>query len=527
MESIARASLIIIILLTGCAPQSAATPLPAPILTHTPFPSTTPEPTQTAIPTPVPVIRVDTLGLSLCPRIVHANVSDTGVLQIIYADSDNLLGRWSEDTQQAVPIPLPSGAFTASLLIDERGIIYRHDFGESFNELLVENPNERYLSHTEKSELWVVDPDGQNERKLATISFDEIKRRHPRAEYATLDYGWIPHADKIYFSVEINGPRLGSLPPTYDTFALVDIHSGKPIPLVKSGKASNVAIAPDGSQAAVLIADTLRLINIENGDLQYTIASRIRNDLNGIAFRNLAYSPDSNHVIGFSDEGIVSVNTKDGESQSIPLEYTILRGSVPATPKFTWLNNSTIAVPVTNLPEGVREIIEPGDYPRGPDVNFTVWRVNLLDAIAEPVQTFKGFGPSARFSPDGALIVFDGRGQYGASQNGKFVALQKTGNMLAGPPPDLVLADLNTGKILAVMNLTVFLGWSPNSRSYIYSQPVDLKLGLFPVLLYLGRAGKDPLLVRRVEQPLDYRWVDEERFVIKDGCEILDVKFSP
>jgi hypothetical protein len=458
---------------------------------------------------------------------VEANVSDKGALQIIYTDSDNRLGRWREDTQQATPIPLPSGAFTASLLIDERGIVYRHDFGDAISELLVDNPNDRYLSHTEESELWVVDASGQNERKLATVAFDKIKSRHPHTEYAVLAYGWIPYADKIYYSVEINGPRLGSLPPTYDTFALVDIHSGKSISLVESGEASNVAIAPDGSQAAVLTGDTLRLINIENGDLQFTIASRIRNDLNGISFRNLAYSPDSNHVIGFSDAGIASINTKNGESKSIPLEYTILRGSVPASPKFTWVNNTTIAVPVTNLPEGVREIIEPSDYPRGADVNFTIWRVNLLDAIAKPVQTFKGSGPSALFSPDGALIVFDGRGQYGGAPNGKFVALQRTRNMLAGPPPNLVLADLKTGKILAVMNLTIFLGWSSNSRFYMYSQPVDLDHGLFPVRLYLGQVGKDPILVRQVEQPLDYRWVDEERFVMKDGCQILAAKVVP
>lgn len=513
--------------LVACAPQSAATASPERAATNTPPPTATIEPTPTAIPTPIPVIGVDTLALGVCPKIVDANVTDKGMLQIIYTDGDNRLERWREDSQRAIPIPLPSGALTASLLIDERGIVYRHDFGDSLNELLIDNPNDRYLSHAEKSELWMVDAEGQNERRLATVSFDEIKHRHPRAEYATLEYRWIPHADKIYYSIEINGPMLGSLRPTYDTFALVDIHSGKSISLVQPGEASNVAIAPDGSQAAVLTGDTLRLINIENGDLQFTIASPIRNDLSGIGFRNLAYSPNSNYVIGFSDEGIASVNTKNGESQSIPLEYTILRGSAPASPKFTWINNTTIVVPVTNLSEGVREIIKPSDYPRGAAVNFTVWRVNLLDAIAEPVSTFKGSGPSALFSPDGALIVFDGRGQYGASQNGKFVRLQQSRNMLAGPPPNLVLANLNTGKILTVMNVTNFLGWSSNSELYIYSQPVDLDHGLFPILLYLGQVGKDPILVRQVEQPLGYRWVDEDRFVIKDGCQILDVKVLP
>ena len=300
--------LILIILVTACTPQSTATPPPTPVvtntpaITNTPLATTTPEPTQTLEPTRAPP-KITRIPVEACSRLLDASISNTGVLEIIYTqrgpqffelpdgfsgfapgDDNTQLWSWNEETGKTAALLIPSDAVGPRISADRRWIVFRRnisrqDFGEKH------------------SELWVIDINGQNERKLATFSFDEVKTRNPdlQVEFAGVGYGWAPNTDQVYYDVAIYGADISVRPRTYDAFVLVDIYSGKTIPLVQPGKAANIIFAPDGSQAAVLTDGKLSLVNTKDGSVQFTLPTPLRNSLGLVSTKSLAYSPDGKY----------------------------------------------------------------------------------------------------------------------------------------------------------------------------------------------------------------------------------------
>ena len=271
--------------------------------------------------------------------------------------------------------------------------------------------------------------------------------------------------------------------------------------LAQQGKAQNIAFAPDGSQAAILTTgelphvDTanfgnqpallldggeLRLVNTNDGSVEFILPIQIKDNF-------LEYSPDGKYVIGLAYDSIVRVNVKDGTWEKITLNYTTEYGTLP---KFTWVDNSTILVPITNPPN--------------PDANFTIWRVSLTDVSAQPVQTFFGDISSVIFSPDGNYLSF---------------------RKPIGQPLIFSLANLNTGNILATLEANDFVFWSPNSDYYVYGQRVKPESGndFYKIQVYAGQIGKEPVLLGSILQLAYYGrwlWVDAERFVLDADCGI-------
>src|SRR6185436_2423650 len=99
MKNQNRFLLIFMMLLTACAPQSVATPLPIPAAANTSLATATPKLTQTLEPTSTPVITntpiasttpgpthtpVAGFPLDSCPNLKETKVSNTGVLEITY-----------------------------------------------------------------------------------------------------------------------------------------------------------------------------------------------------------------------------------------------------------------------------------------------------------------------------------------------------------------------------------------------------------------------------------------------------------
>ena len=311
--------LIFIILVTACASPSLETPTPRPVFTGTPLPIITPQPTQTLEPTSTPVPVAD-ISLDSCTGIVEAKISSAGILEVVYAGGMpplNVISKfgfaeytglwlWSDATQTAVPFALPSDALNPKLSADRHWIVFRRDLGER------------------QSELWVIDTQGQNERNLVTVSFDEIQARYPNLAGSLelgLNYDWVPNTDKIFYSITPGG---GVDIHIYDTFALLDVDSGQVISLAKPGEeVSKVVIAPDGSQAAVLTKSELRLVNTKDGKVQFTLPMSLSSYGVG-GSSSPAYSPDGKYIIDFTDDGIVRMNAEDGQWQVIPLKYTVI-----------------------------------------------------------------------------------------------------------------------------------------------------------------------------------------------------------
>jgi len=481
--------------------------------------------------------------LDSCPNLKEANVSKAGVLEVTYDYRSRKLSGgdgpsdlptpppwldiqysnlrldtqfwiWSEDTQATVSITVPANAKGPEISTDHHWILFRRDFGEI--------RSAGYFIGIIKSELWVMDIHGQNEKKLATVSINEVKARNPTIQYASLAYGWVPHTDKIYYKVELAGEG-GD---TTDAFMLVDIHSGAAIPLAQPGKAPYIVFAPDGLQAAILTPDEtpqmdagnygsqpaalinggeLQLVNTNDGSVQFTLPIQIKDSF-------LEYSPDGKYVVGLSDEGIVRMNTRDGTWQKIPLKYATASGELP---DLKWVDDTTVFVPITNLPN--------------PDANFTIWRVTLNDASAQPVQTFSGDTNSVKFSPDGNYLTFHKPEKQAKAPNGQYATfLNPSPKLGGGQPPNLSLADLKTGNILATLEASSLISWSPNSNYYVYGQYEQVNQPYIEHF-YLGQIGAEPIpLVSTKDYPPfhDANWVDAERFVLDAECAIRLFSFG-
>ena len=545
-------SLVIVMLFAACSPQVSITPTQAltPVSTNA-IATTAPtlQPISTLEPTPIPK-QVTHIATESCAQLMDAAITNTGALEIVYSYKKNLsyekpegfagstrsnniqLWTWSEDhPQAALAYPLPSEALDPQLSADRHWIIFQRNHGKM------------------SRELWVIDATGQNERKLATLSFDEVKARNPNIQSASLDYGWIPHTDKMFYAIKVIRENLSGNLPTYDTFALTDIHSGTTIQLVESGTIDNVVISPDGLQAAIITANKpaqidpanlgsqpaallnggeLRLINTTDGSLQSILPLQVIDDF-------LGYSPDGKYVFGLSFDSLIRVDTKDGTWQSIALNYTLVSASAP---QFVWAGNATMLVPVTDLPAGVHNIAY-DELLRSTDPSFTVWRVNLTDLTAQPVQTFKGYAPSAEFSSGGNYLTFVQKYSPGlglAPNTEKFAAFHPRVKLGGGglPTPTIyTLGELNTGDILTTIDADKFFSWSPYLDLYVYSQFGNSIDGIRPFGIFLGQVEKEPLFIKLEigdvfwrPRPISVKWVDAKRFVMNVGCEMSLVSLA-
>ena len=224
--------LILLSLVAACSPQSIASQASTPTLTEEILPTATSHPTRklqtTQTPTPVltntPILMPAVMPSS-CPRLMEARISTTGFVTAIYdyvkidgpiggdAESDGIstpppqfhyqyrvdqysprpLWSWNEQTRAMTPFPLLKDANRLDISDDQQWIVYRRDLGIS------------------RSEFWVVDSNGQNEKRLAEVSLAGVRSRHPNLQNATLEYGWVPGTDKLFYDVTLPSEENGNL----------------------------------------------------------------------------------------------------------------------------------------------------------------------------------------------------------------------------------------------------------------------------------------------------------------------------
>jgi len=513
--------LIFIVLLAACAPQSVATPSPVPVVTNKPLVTTTPtpEPTQIIESTPISIPMSEIL-LDSCRQIVEAKISSAGILEIVFEGNNNSLSNsvvsefwfsdsgqrissaiWSEDTQKAIPFPLPPGVFYAKISSDHRWLLFRHDATET------------------QSEFWVIGMDGKDAKKLGSVRLDEtIKAKYPD-RYFSLAYGWVPNTDKFFYEVDVFYAEEYS-PLIVDKFVLVDVNSGKTIPVTIPSDIQTFSFAPDGSQMAILTESGLRVLNTQDGRTLFTIQASLNEP---------TYSPDGKYILDFIDGGILLIDAQAGQQQIIPLKYTIIstRTEGPSfgpLPDFKWISNSTFIFSSLNLDERFFFPIFKSD----PNWTFTVWQVDLAGRTTHPIQTFNGTPYQASFSPDM-----------------KYLAFLKYEGTLPSQTKELILADLATGEILETIAGGVFEIWFPDSNQYLYTtntinpspdpspdppptlQPGKGDPGAIDIIIkhYLGQIGKEPVLANSSLFDLGrygWWWVDKNRLVA--DCKIITLR---
>jgi Tol biopolymer transport system component len=496
--------LIFIIVLTACAPQATATSSPTIAFTNPPLATASSEPTQTPKPTAAPITVTETL-LDSCREIVEAKISSAGILEVLFeseagSSSNSIVSEfgyshvgqpagstiWSEDSQRAIRFPIPPDAFEAKISSDHRWLLFRRDTTET------------------QSEFWVVGMDGKAGGKLATVRLDEkIKAKYPDRLFS-LDYGWIPNTDKFFYKVDVAYAEEFS-PLTIDKFVMVDINSGKAIPVTIPSDTQTFDFAPDGSQMALLMESELRVLSTQDGRTLFTIQAPLNEP---------TYSPDGTYLVDFIEGGVLRINARDGQQQIIPLKYTIMstRTEGPSygpLPDFLWIDTSTLLL--TSLNSDERYVFPV--FKHEPGWTFTVWQIDLTTGTTHSIQTFNGDPSSARISPDQKRLAF-----------------LKHEGMADSKTRNLFLADLATGETLEVIEGGVFEAWFPDSNKYLYATGVpypppgkgDPGAGEVEIKYYLGQIGEEPTFVNWKASDLEWTswwWVDENRLVM--NCKII------
>jgi len=505
MKTTTRALLIFMTLLTACGPQNVATLPPKLAATNALISTAVPKAFQTPKPTPLP-IDVTEISLDSCRQIVEAKISSAGILEILFQDDDRSTvsiisefwfsnGRqqtssvlWSEDTQKAVPFPLPPDALEPKLSTDHRWILFRRDTGKT------------------QSEFWVIGVDGKAEKKFGAVMLtEEMKTSYPDG-YFSLDYGWIPNTDKFFYEVDVFIGTDEYTPAINNKFVLVDVNSGKAISLTFPSDMQTFNFAPDGSQMAILTESGLRVLNTQDGQTLFTIQASLNEP---------TYSPDGKYIVDFIDDGILRIKAQDGGQQIIPLKYTIMSSrtegpSYGPLPDFLWVDNSTLLL--TSLNSEKRYVFPVLQHQ--PGWTFTVWQIDLAQGITHSIQTFSGDPSSAKISPDQKRLAF----------------LKHEGGAQA-KTRDLYVANLATGEILEIIQGGVFEAWFPDSNKYLYAIGIpypspgkgDPGTTKANIQYYLGQVGSgEPALMNWNVSELEWAshwWVDQNRLVM--NCQIV------
>ena len=200
-------------------------------------------------------------GGSASPETVEPETSEpeaatpeAGELLVVYTKDGNLWRWQAGETQQ---LTSTGDAYNPNLSPDGRTVAFLRPAGNF---------------HTE---LWAIDLDGSNERRLVSISdLDTIGGgvRDPSAVAINpYHYDWVPGGRSLAFNTQqvFNGPGLSLL----DDLNLVDVDSGQITNLFLAGWGGEFAYSPDGSQVAISKPDSIILANADGSDyrpvLQY------------------------------------------------------------------------------------------------------------------------------------------------------------------------------------------------------------------------------------------------------------------
>ncbi|MBK8904872.1 MAG: hypothetical protein IPM53_27075 [Anaerolineaceae bacterium] len=291
----------------------------------------------------------------------------------------------------------------------------------------------------ETAELWVVSADGQNERRLATVSLaDYLAQAEEFVVDVQLRYSWLPQSHKLAYALSPTLDALGSLPNEATT--VVDADSGSTYLLYAGDEVWSTQYSRDGRLAAAVVEDGLRLIDASTGQVLHDLALAG----SGSSDQTFVFSPDGRFLAAFATGGVAIIDTNSGSQTLIPLEYvTIGVGHGSVWPTIQW------------LPDGrsfLTLISNTADVWGNADATFTVWQVDAVGQVAVSLQTYTGFPLSARFSGSGRYLAF------------YKIALSQSNAR------ELYLADLESGETMLYDQgqAVDFINWHPNGVQFVY-----------------------------------------------------------
>ena len=486
--------LVFTTLLAACAPPAMATPS----MTATAKPlAPTVLPISTRPPAPVS-LPISEISLEHCTRILQTHLSDSGVLNVLYAndtnkvttfskfgytDSHTGLTRWSTDTQQAIPYALPENVLGPLLSPSGEWVVFRHDSGENL------------------SEIRVTDVNGQNKSTLATLDHSEIESHYPSGTtLQALTYEWIPNTNRVVFTVEVFLDDSEYAQSIYDQVTVVDAVSENTFFLEDPAEIQFYKFSPDGRQMALQTEQELHVIDTGDGKTLFKNSS-LPNDF--------FFSPDARYILEFIKDGIQRTDTTDGSQQLIPLDYTVMHTRVEGfalspLPEFQWIDDMHILLSSLNSEQQYLFAFNQAD----PKWTFTIFQIDIANGTTETIQTFDGYPFGSVFSPNHQRLAF----------------WKYEGN-LPDQRRNLYIADVFSGEILEFIEIGDFRGWFPDSERYLYAPrnifPLTGKGDPGPteveIKYYLGQIGKESVQINWDSGALAglryAQWVDANRLL--------------
>jgi hypothetical protein len=220
--------------------------------TPTPGPSHTPKPTSTPYPTP-----------AWCP-VESVTPIVSGKLRVVFANQGNL---WIwEEGKSSVQLA-QSGKISEVIISDDGQVI-----------VFIRELDENHV------ELWAINPDGSNERRL--VSVDELTRLDGSTDALGVLFAhlqWEPGTHNLIFDTYPVYNALWVYEP--QVYWLVDVDTGKVSPAPYSG--GYITYSPDGTQVAIFDMVGLSLVNIDGSNLREDILEPYQ----GIGYGEQYYDP--------------------------------------------------------------------------------------------------------------------------------------------------------------------------------------------------------------------------------------------
>lgn len=282
-----------------------------------------------------------------------------GALRVVYTKDGNL---WRWQAGETLQLTTTGDAYNPVLSPDGATVAFLRPAGGF---------------HTE---LWVIDLDGANERRLVSITdLDTIGGgvRDPSAVAINpYHYAWVPGTHSLAFNTQqvFNGPGLSLL----DDLNLVDVGSGAITNLFLAGWGGEFSYSPDGSQVAISKPDQIILANADGSN--YRTVLRYEQVLTYSEYRYYAiplWSPKGDFL---------RVAIPPVESLAQPAQPTVL-WKIPASGGEPVQEGSVLAVPFFDQP-----------LRYSPDLE----RLAFLREIGDPSQNRREL----------LLTTYDGKGEW-------------------------------------------------------------------------------------------------------------------
>jgi hypothetical protein len=354
---------------------------------------------------------------SSCPDNLLADTpplpAPAGLLRVLFPNGD--LWLWREETGTAEPLTSGGNMAAYQLRPDNRAVVFlqagdlwlwREESGPA-TRLTESSDLDHFLlssdgaliafSRTlagEQYELWAINSDGSQARRLATASAAETRARYPDAYASYLDnnvdvlfnYRWLGDSHILTYGFAPIVDLIGGLPPL--PHLLVDAATGLALPVSPAVTYSSYHVSPNGAQIVALTSGSaeLHLMNVADGQVQLALPLP--------EMMVWTFSPGGRYLIASAEDGAVMVDTADLSQRRLPVPYRNFpypygKGAVTVAPVDFWLDETTWHTAI----------------PAGDGATFTLWQVNLAEGATTAGNTFSGFLGSALLSPDRRYLI--------------------------------------------------------------------------------------------------------------------------